>query len=63
MTADQFPPEMYVFRNYESPDVIMDRKDAFEEEDHYVWYVCRSSGAAPTYFTSIDKYLDGGLIS
>lgn len=59
--ADQFPPEMHVFRNYESAESILG--DPVEENDPYIWYVARSSGAAPTYFTSCDKYLDGGLIS
>jgi len=61
LKADQFPPEIHPFRNYESPESILG--EHVDEHDHYIWYVARSSGAAPTYFTSCDKYLDGGLIS
>ncbi len=31
--------------------------------DTYVWKAARSSGAAPTYFRSMGRFLDGGLIS
>lgn len=59
--ADQFPPGMHIFRNYDSPEVILGEKESIDEADNYVWYVARCSGAAPTYFSSCDRYIDGGL--
>ena len=31
--------------------------------DTYVWKAARSSGAAPTYFRSMGRFLDGGLMA
>ena len=31
--------------------------------EQYVWKAARSSGAAPTYFRSMGRFLDGGLMA
>ncbi|XP_054168367.1 85/88 kDa calcium-independent phospholipase A2-like [Oppia nitens] len=68
--ADRFPPDIQLFRNYESPNEILGFVNHIEPipdmpkpHDQLVWKTARSSGAAPTYFRPCDAFLDGGLIS
>ena len=68
--ADKFPAELHLFRNYKSPNDIMGSSHIHltlpvspRAEDMLLWIAGRSSGAAPTYFRSCGRYLDGGLIS
>ncbi|KAI1303564.1 85/88 kDa calcium-independent phospholipase A2 [Halotydeus destructor] len=68
--ADRFPADLHLFRNYESPNDIL---EAVKMETTYplspkpatvkLWAAARSSGAAPTYFRPNGQYLDGGLIA
>ncbi|XP_068205058.1 85/88 kDa calcium-independent phospholipase A2-like isoform X2 [Palaemon carinicauda] len=56
--ADRLPPDLHLFRNYESPMSVL----GIEEENVFmstqppdkqkVWLAARCSGAAPTYFRS-----------
>ncbi|KAK7081429.1 85/88 kDa calcium-independent phospholipase A2 [Halocaridina rubra] len=56
--ADRLPPDLHLFRNYESPMSVL----GIEEENVFmpthppdkqkVWLTARCSGAAPTYFRS-----------
>lgn len=67
--ADRHPAELHMFRNYCSPvDMInMAETTPFhpppKPEDQLVWRAGRASGAAPTYFKSQGRFIDGGLIS
>ncbi|XP_066990221.1 85/88 kDa calcium-independent phospholipase A2-like isoform X3 [Macrobrachium rosenbergii] len=66
--ADRLPPDLHLFRNYESPMSVL----GIEEENVFmstqppdsqkVWLAARCSGAAPTYFRASEKFLDGGLV-
>lgn len=64
--ANNFPPDATFFRNYEYPkDLITGehRNDVeFRNVDEYLWKVARATGAAPTYFSQFESYLDGNQI-
>lgn len=67
--ADRLPPDLHLFRNYESPMNVI----GLPESTHFssqlpphqqkIWLAARSSGAAPTYFSSLDQFVDGGMIA
>lgn len=63
--ADRFPPDVKFFRNYDGPNELLDmpyKHDSLPElktTQEYVWKVARASGAAPTYFSQCDCFLDG----
>ncbi|XP_023312464.1 85/88 kDa calcium-independent phospholipase A2 isoform X3 [Anoplophora glabripennis] len=67
--ADRKPVELHLFRNYTSPNDILEVKhDSPYElppppEEQHVWQVGRATGAAPTYFRAFGRFLDGGLIA
>lgn len=67
--ADRFPPDIKFFRNYDGPNELLEmpyKHDSLPElktTEEYVWKVARASGAAPTYFSQCDCFLDGGLVS
>ncbi|KAJ6216443.1 hypothetical protein RDWZM_007600 [Blomia tropicalis] len=67
--ADRFPPDIKLFRNYPDVNELLnhphknDCKPDVKSNEEYVWKVARSSGAAPTYFSSFECFLDGGLVS
>lgn len=58
--ADRTPVELHLFRNYTSANNILEVKhDSPYElppppEKQFVWEVGRATGAAPTYFRSVD---------
>lgn len=67
--ADRLPPDLHLFRNYDSPMQVI----GLPESTHFnapkppnkqkIWLAARSSGAAPTYFSSLDQFVDGGMIA
>jgi len=64
--ADRFPPDLQLFRNYESPNEILGYRiknepipDMPKPQDQLIWKTARSSGAAPTYFRPCGCFLDG----
>ncbi|XP_073500388.1 85/88 kDa calcium-independent phospholipase A2 isoform X2 [Phyllobates terribilis] len=69
--SDRHPAELHLFRNYEQPNT--GRQPTFKRlatfrpvtgpEEQLVWRAARSSGAAPSYFRPIGRFLDGGLLS
>ena len=67
--ADRFPPDIKFFRNYDGPNELLEmpyKHDSLPElktTEEYVWKVARASGAAPTYFSQCDCFLDGKLVS
>ncbi|KAL3275689.1 hypothetical protein HHI36_020440 [Cryptolaemus montrouzieri] len=67
--ADRKPAELHLFRNYENASSILGVKheSPYElpppPEEQFIWEVGRATGAAPTYFRSFGRYLDGGLIA
>ncbi|XP_069509090.1 85/88 kDa calcium-independent phospholipase A2 [Ambystoma mexicanum] len=69
--ADRHPAELHLFRNYDPPQTGKEppyqRFATFQPltapEHQLVWRAARSSGAAPTYFRPIGRFLDGGLLS
>jgi calcium-independent phospholipase A2 len=65
--ADRFPPSAKFFRNYPSPDELLNspaNNDAEEKtSEELIWRVARATGAAPTYFSQFDFYLDGIKVS
>ncbi|XP_046143322.1 85/88 kDa calcium-independent phospholipase A2 [Osmia bicornis bicornis] len=68
--ADKKPVDLYLFRNYESPSTLLKIPIASSTSitlsppnEQLVWHVARATGAAPTYFKSFGKFLDGGLIA
>ncbi|XP_053325897.1 85/88 kDa calcium-independent phospholipase A2 isoform X2 [Spea bombifrons] len=69
--SDRHPAELHFFRNYDPPetgrDPIFKRVASFHPvtrpEEQLVWRAARSSGAAPTYFRPMGRFLDGGLLS
>ncbi|CAG2182865.1 unnamed protein product, partial [Oppiella nova] len=68
--ADRFPPDLQLFRNYESPNEVLGFVNRVEPvadmpkpQEQLIWKTARSSGAAPTYFRPCGAFLDGGLIS
>ncbi|KAL4647833.1 85/88 kDa calcium-independent phospholipase A2 isoform X2 [Arapaima gigas] len=69
--ADRHPGELHLFRNYEPPLPTWDPPYASTAtfmpltipQDQCVWRAARSSGAAPTYFRPMGRFLDGGLLA
>ncbi|XP_077133553.1 85/88 kDa calcium-independent phospholipase A2 isoform X2 [Ranitomeya variabilis] len=69
--SDRHPAELHLFRNYDPPNT--GRQPTFKRlatfrpvtgpEEQLVWRAARSSGAAPSYFRPIGRFLDGGLLS
>ncbi|KAF6121025.1 phospholipase A2 group VI [Phyllostomus discolor] len=69
--SDRQPAELHLFRNYEAPESV--REPRFSQNinleppaqpsEQLVWQAARSSGAAPTYFRPIGRFLDGGLLA
>ncbi|KAG8538838.1 hypothetical protein GDO81_021987, partial [Engystomops pustulosus] len=69
--SDRHPAELHLFRNYEAPNT--GRQPTFKSlasfrpvtgpEEQLVWRAARSSGAAPSYFRPMGRFLDGGLLS
>ncbi|XP_067830661.1 85/88 kDa calcium-independent phospholipase A2 isoform X3 [Heptranchias perlo] len=69
--ADRHPGELHLFRNYNPPELQHDppymRTAEFQAltlpKDQLVWRAARCSGAAPTYFRPMGRFLDGGLLA
>ncbi|XP_059496478.1 85/88 kDa calcium-independent phospholipase A2 isoform X2 [Stegostoma tigrinum] len=69
--ADRHPGELHLFRNYNPPEPLHDppymRTAEFQAvtqpKDQLVWRAARCSGAAPTYFRPMGRFLDGGLLA
>ncbi|XP_047501309.1 85/88 kDa calcium-independent phospholipase A2-like isoform X2 [Penaeus chinensis] len=66
--ADRLPPDLHLFRNYESPMSVLGVQEnsvfmsTQPPEKQKIWLAARCSGAAPTYFSASEKFLDGGLV-
>ncbi|XP_068178556.1 85/88 kDa calcium-independent phospholipase A2 isoform X2 [Antennarius striatus] len=69
--ADRHPGELHIFRNYDPPSVHREPpyattaafKPLTVPQEQLVWRAARSSGAAPSYFRPMGRFLDGGLLS
>lgn len=69
--SDRHPAELHLFRNYVPPETGRDPtfksvasfRSVTKPEEQLVWRAARSSGAAPTYFRPMGRFLDGGLLS
>uniref|UniRef100_A0A674CKD1 phospholipase A2 n=1 Tax=Salmo trutta TaxID=8032 RepID=A0A674CKD1_SALTR len=69
--ADRHPGELHLFRNYDPPSLARERPYAATAtflpltipQEQVVWRAARSSGAAPTYFRPMGRFLDGGLLA
>nr|XP_057901984.1 85/88 kDa calcium-independent phospholipase A2 isoform X1 [Doryrhamphus excisus] len=69
--ADRHPGELHIFRNYDPPSVQREPpyattatfKPLTIPREQLVWRAARSSGAAPTYFRPMGRFLDGGLLA
>ncbi|XP_042202694.1 85/88 kDa calcium-independent phospholipase A2-like [Callorhinchus milii] len=69
--ADRHPGELHLFRNYDPPEkgyaAPYMRTAEFQAltspKDQLVWRAARGSGAAPTYFRPMGRFLDGGLLA
>ncbi|XP_075941441.1 85/88 kDa calcium-independent phospholipase A2 [Anarhichas minor] len=69
--ADRHPGELHIFRNYDPPSVHREPpyattatfKPLTIPQEQLVWRAARSSGAAPTYFRPMGRFLDGGLLA
>lgn len=69
--ADRHPGELHIFRNYDPPSTHREPpyattatfKPLTSPQDQLVWRAARSSGAAPTYFRPMGRFLDGGLLA
>lgn len=69
--ADRHPGELHIFRNYEPPSLPKEApyattatfKPLTVPQEQLVWRAARSSGAAPTYFRPMGRFLDGGLLA
>ncbi|XP_028935263.1 85/88 kDa calcium-independent phospholipase A2 isoform X1 [Ornithorhynchus anatinus] len=69
--SDRQPAELHLFRNYDAPEteyepsfILTDSLQPLTEpKDQLVWRAARSSGAAPTYFRPMGRFLDGGLLA
>ncbi|XP_056125642.1 85/88 kDa calcium-independent phospholipase A2 isoform X1 [Rhinichthys klamathensis goyatoka] len=69
--ADRHPGELHLFRNYDPP--VLQRDPPYTStatfqpltvpQEQLVWRAARSSGAAPTYFRPMGRFLDGGLLA
>ncbi|XP_054705784.1 85/88 kDa calcium-independent phospholipase A2 isoform X2 [Grus americana] len=69
--CDRQPAELHLFRNYPVPETKTSTeyktsasfKPLTQPKDQLVWRAARCSGAAPTYFRPIGRFLDGGLLA
>uniref|UniRef100_A0A3B5K1S8 phospholipase A2 n=1 Tax=Takifugu rubripes TaxID=31033 RepID=A0A3B5K1S8_TAKRU len=69
--ADRHPGELHIFRNYDPPSIHREApyattatfKPLTIPQEQLVWRAARSSGAAPTYFRPMGRFLDGGLLA
>ncbi|MEQ2272773.1 hypothetical protein XENORESO_011549 [Xenotaenia resolanae] len=69
--ADRHPGELHIFRNYDPPSLSREPsytttatfKALTIPKEQLVWRAARSSGAAPTYFRPMGRFLDGGLLA
>ncbi|XP_034534890.1 85/88 kDa calcium-independent phospholipase A2 isoform X2 [Notolabrus celidotus] len=69
--ADRHPGELHIFRNYDPPSIHREPpyattatfKPLTIPQEQTVWRAARSSGAAPTYFRPMGRFLDGGLLA
>uniref|UniRef100_A0A3B4AD90 phospholipase A2 n=1 Tax=Periophthalmus magnuspinnatus TaxID=409849 RepID=A0A3B4AD90_9GOBI len=69
--ADRHPGELHMFRNYDPPSPPKEApyattatlKPLTVPQEQLVWRAARSSGAAPTYFRPMGRFLDGGLLA
>uniref|UniRef100_UPI00358E67F7 85/88 kDa calcium-independent phospholipase A2 isoform X3 n=1 Tax=Myxine glutinosa TaxID=7769 RepID=UPI00358E67F7 len=69
--ADRHPAELHLFRNYDPPNTghephycpLTPFKPVTQPSDQLIWMAARSSGAAPTYFRQMGRFLDGGLLA
>ncbi|XP_068230482.1 85/88 kDa calcium-independent phospholipase A2 [Palaemon carinicauda] len=67
--ADRFPADLHLFRNYISGESLLHAEGASvftatkTPDQQRVWHAARASGAAPSYFRSYGRFIDGGLIS
>ncbi|KAM4612262.1 85/88 kDa calcium-independent phospholipase A2 isoform 2-T2 [Polymixia lowei] len=69
--ADRHPGELHMFRNYDPPSIHREPpyattatfKPLTTPQEQLVWRAARSSGAAPTYFRPMGRFLDGGLLA
>uniref|UniRef100_A0A023F206 phospholipase A2 n=1 Tax=Triatoma infestans TaxID=30076 RepID=A0A023F206_TRIIF len=73
--ADRKPVDLHLFRNYEGPAEILYSYPIrqaitcpeFEPLPSYreqlLWEAARATGAAPSYFRSFGRFVDGGLIA
>uniref|UniRef100_A0AAY4A8J4 phospholipase A2 n=1 Tax=Denticeps clupeoides TaxID=299321 RepID=A0AAY4A8J4_9TELE len=69
--ADRHPGELHLFRNYDPPGIPHESpyastatfKPLTIPQEQCVWRAARSSGAAPTYFRPMGRFLDGGLLA
>ncbi|KAM9857525.1 85/88 kDa calcium-independent phospholipase A2 isoform 2-T2 [Aulostomus maculatus] len=69
--ADRHPGELHIFRNYDPPSLRTEPpyattatfKALTVPQEQLVWRAARSSGAAPTYFRPMGRFLDGGLLA
>lgn len=66
--ADRLPPDLHLFRNYQSPMSVLGIQEdnvfmhTQPPDKQKIWLAARCSGAAPTYFSASEKFLDGGLV-
>ncbi|XP_062348153.1 85/88 kDa calcium-independent phospholipase A2 isoform X2 [Cinclus cinclus] len=69
--CDRQPAELHLFRNYPVPETKHSTEyktsasfqPLTQPEEQLVWRAARCSGAAPTYFRPIGRFLDGGLLA
>ncbi|XP_073841734.1 85/88 kDa calcium-independent phospholipase A2-like isoform X2 [Musca autumnalis] len=69
--ADRKPVDLHLFRSYQSASDILGivtpitnrRIPPPDPKDQLVWRAARATGAAPSYFRSFGRFLDGGLIA
>lgn len=69
--SDRSPAALHLFRNFDPPESSSSRAASYspeykpppEPKDQLAWRAGRSSGAAPTYFPPMGRFLDGGLIA
>ncbi|XP_031456020.1 85/88 kDa calcium-independent phospholipase A2 [Phasianus colchicus] len=69
--CDRQPAELHLFRNYPVSETKISTeykttatfKPLTPPKDQLVWRAARCSGAAPTYFRPIGRFLDGGLLA
>lgn len=69
--ADRHPGELHIFRNYDPPSTHSQSpyattatfKPLTTPQEQHVWRAARSSGAAPSYFRPMGRFLDGGLLA